>query len=637
MCGILGFLGDYDEKSFSSSLTMMSHRGPDDQGVWKNSQVILGHRRLSIHDLSDAGAQPMLSECSRYVIVFNGEIYNYKEIKKYLNSKFDLSWKGDSDTEVLLNLIILEGVDYALKFIEGMFSFCFYDNDQDMAIIARDRFGEKPLFYYKRGNDFAFSSELVPLESLVKCKLSLNRESISKYIKYGYIAAPSTIFNEVNKIEPGSYAIYQKGTLKFSKYYKSKDPKAIHDDSSSGDIADDVKRLLLTSIEEKMSSDVPLGAFLSGGVDSSLIAAVMQSKSEKAIKTFTIGFDVEGYNEAEFAKEVSNYLGTEHFERYVTADMALKKVQDLTDIIDEPISDPSIIPTLFVSELARKEVTVSLCGDGADEVFAGYKRYFLALTLWNKIKYIPRPFRSVICVTIRNTPTIVLNKFGVFNRYVKKYGRDHNKIGSKLKKLSDYIDSRSFEDLYDRLISHTSSNDRVVIGVPDVKVKYKSGNNDYINFMMQHDQNNYLVGDLLAKLDTATMHYSLEGRAPFLDSRLVDYVNSLPSSVKVKNGKSKVLLKNLLSEFIPEEMFDRPKLGFGVPIDYWLRNDLKSWMLSSLEISKLESYDFFESKTILRWIKEHLNEDRNNGQKIWNVIILIMWLDNKSKVLDFEK
>ncbi|HAS6240025.1 asparagine synthase (glutamine-hydrolyzing) [Vibrio vulnificus] len=638
MCGILGYFGDYNIDSFRRSLSSMAHRGPDSQDIWSNEQVILGHRRLAIHDLTDAGSQPMISNCGRYVLVFNGEIYNYRKIKNILDKDFNVTWTSESDTEVLLNLIICYGIDKSLEYIEGMFAFCFYDIEFNSFTIARDRFGEKPIFYKKSNDSFIFSSELSCIEKLVEDKFSINVESVGEFVKYGFIKAPKSIYNEVNKLQPGYYATYSQGELCIRKYYiKSSEYDCLDESSIDKDqVYSNVKKLLVESIEEKMSSDVPLGAFLSGGIDSSLIAAIMQSNSKEPIKTFTIGFDVDGYNEAEFAREISCYLGTQHFEKYITAEMALNKINEISNIIDEPISDPSIIPTLFVSELAKGKVTVSLCGDGADEVFGGYKRYFLALAIWDKIKYIPLPIRNLLSFIIRILPTGILGKLSVFSKYVMKYGRKNNKLGSKLKKLSDYINAKNFADLYDRLVSHTSPNDDVVLKsirneVDIIEIK------DHINFMMEHDQENYLPGDLLAKLDVATMHYSLEGRVPFLDSRLVGFVNSLPSSVKVKNGNSKAILKNLLSEYIPESMFSRPKLGFGVPIDYWLRNELKDWMNTSLDSSKIDKYGIINTKTISRWISEHLSEERNNGQKIWNVIVLVLWLENRSKVINFEK
>ncbi|MCS0000028.1 asparagine synthase (glutamine-hydrolyzing) [Vibrio alginolyticus] len=636
MCGILGLIGDYNTDSFAKALNAMSHRGPDGHNVWSDKRAILGHRRLSIHDLTDAGAQPMMSNCARYVLVFNGEIYNYEKIRSQLNESFDISWNGHSDSEVLLNAIIFYGIDDTLNIIEGMFSFCFYDTKLNEYFVARDRFGEKPLFYYLNGREFIFSSMLSSIETLVEGNLSINYDAVSDFIKYGFVPSPKCIYNEVNKVEPGCVIKYSQGVATISRYYGNRDNYNHKSTESLSQSQKKINELLVNSIEEKMSSDVPLGAFLSGGVDSSLITAIMQSKSETPIKTFTIGFDVEGYNEAEFAREISDYLGTEHYEKYITAEMALNKVTEIASVIDEPISDPSIIPTLFVAELARENVTVALCGDGADEVFGGYKRYFLAIELWNKIRCIPKPIRVLLSRIITSTPSRVLDKFGLFSKYITKYGRASNSLGSKLKKLSDYISSESFSELYDRLISHTSPNENVVTGLFNKKVDSVSVN-DPINYMMMCDQRHYLPGDLLAKLDTATMNYSLEGRAPFLDSRLVDYANSLPSSYKIKNGIGKYMLKSLLSEYIPEAMYSRPKLGFGVPIDYWLRNELKDWMISHLEPSNLKRFGFLNLEMISKWIKEHLSEERNNGQKIWNVIILTMWLDSKAGVIDFDK
>ena len=647
MCGINGFLTsassqEYDfHKILVESTNKLIHRGPDSSGTWidKDYGIYLAHRRLSIVDLTTTGAQPMISNMGSLIICLNGEIYNHRELREelYIFSEKSINWKGSSDTETLLNCFEIWGVETTLRKTKGMFALALWNRESNELTIARDRFGEKPLFYGWQNNTFFFSSELKSIKSNSLFAAKVNRDSLGLYVKYAYIPSPYSIYSDIFKLTPGSFlTVSLKSQICIeSVYWSSLDSMKEHYEKpfigSKDQAVEELNIILSNAVKKQMMSDVPLGAFLSGGVDSSVIVAIMQSMSNKPIKTFSIGFGKENYNEAHHAKKVADHLGTDHSELYITDKDALEVIPILGSLYDEPFADSSQIPTYLVSKFAREIVTVSLSGDAADELFAGYNRYILAHKLWNKLSKLPlslRLFFSNIFLLIKpNTYNSILN--------ILTFGRgilNQANIGDKIHKAMNILTSRSYLQLYDQLVSTWPSPSSIVIGYRisdsiNENIPFQIKDFDAISQMMAIDLITYLPDDILCKVDRAAMGVSLETRVPFLDYSVMEFAWSLPLNFKIFNNKTKWILREVLYKYVPQKLIDRPKMGFGVPLDSWLRGELRGWAENLLDENKLLQEGFFDPKPIRKKWEEHLSGKKNWHHQLWVILMFQTWLE----------
>mgnify|MGYP000194465077 CR=1 FL=1 len=647
MCGICGFYSN-QLSTFDNTIVKMNsaiyHRGPDDSGVWqdKNSGIVLGQQRLSIIDLSVAGHQPMHSNSGRFVITYNGEIYNHLEIRKELEqNNLSLKWKGKSDTETLLEAIDFWGIELTLKKLIGMFAFGVWDKKKHHLTLARDRIGEKPLYFGWHGKGynkvFLFGSELKALKAHPMFNCEINRDAIALQLRYGSIPAPYSIYKNIYKLLPGNYLQLKQNDLKSGLAPNSKSYWSLIDTAVSGvnnplsisakDITSELEKLIRSSVKQQMMSDVPLGAFLSGGVDSSLIVALMQSESSQPIKTFSIGSKEDDYNEAKYAREVAKHIGTDHTELYVSSEQAISVIPKLPTVYDEPFSDSSQIPTFLVSELAKKQVTVSLSGDGGDELFCGYNRYTMSKDLWNKFRFIPLPVRKILASGIESISPQNWNRISnllSFNNYAN--------FGDKMHKGASVLDSKELHELYYKLNSDWKNPNEIVINSKELPTfltseKPKLPGLDDQEKMMALDTINYLPNDILVKVDRAAMSNSLEARIPFLDHRVIEYAWKIPQSLKLRNGQGKWILREILYNHVPKNLIERPKMGFGVPIDTWLRGPLRDWAENLLNETRLRQEGFLNPDLIrVKW-NEHLSEKRNWHQPLWNVLMFQAWLE----------
>jgi asparagine synthase (glutamine-hydrolysing) len=607
MCGICGFYSKSSLK-FDSAIKKMcaaiSHRGPDDNGSWQdeNLGIVLGHQRLSIIDLSAAGHQPMQSSSGRFILSYNGEIYNHLALRtelKDINS--NIKWRGNSDTETLLEGLEFWGIEETLKKLVGMFAFILWDKKLHCLTLVRDRMGEKPLYYGWQGKGdnsvFLFGSELKALKVHPNFRAEINRDAITLQFRHNCIPAPYSIYKDIYKLLPGHY-------LQLN------------------------EKLLTISVKQQMISDVPLGAFLSGGVDSSTIVALMQTQSSRPIKTFTIGFNEEDYNEAKYAKEASRHLGTEHNELYVSAEQAMAVIPKLQSIYDEPFSDSSQIPTFLVSQLAKQYVTVSLSGDGGDELFCGYNRYIISKNFFNKLNLMPYFFKKILSLGIKSvTPKNWVRFSKIFPQL-----RQLNNFGDKMHKGATVLGSKNFSELHYRLASHFENPNEIVINSKEPSTFFTNfkptlpGLDDQQQ-MMALDCITYLPDDILVKLDRAAMATSLETRTPFLNHKLIEYAWRIPQSLKLKNGISKWILREILKKYLPEKLIDRKKTGFGIPIDLWLRGPLRDWAESLLNKTRLDREGYLNSdKVLIKW-KEHLSGKMNWQYHLWDVLMFQAWLE----------
>jgi len=639
MCGIVGFWGGQPSESVIRKMaSAIIHRGPDDEGFWIDPApgIALAHRRLSIVDLSPTGHQPMISACKRYVLIFNGEIYNFRELRKSLVKSGHEAWRGHSDTEVLLAAIASWGIARALKECVGMFALALWDRQKRELVLARDRIGEKPLYFGRVGSSFAFASELKALRAHPDFDAQVNRGALALMMRHSYIPAPHTIYSNIQKLQPGCYCVLGEGEKepRITPYWNAGDicrqgqerPFTGTPDEAVG-VLDE---LLRQSIERQMIADVPLGAFLSGGIDSSVVVALMQSISNQPVKTFTIGFNQKDFNEAEHAKQVAKHLGTDHTELYVTEKEAMDVIPRLPSIYCEPFSDSSQIPTFLVSEMARRSVTVSLSGDGGDELFSGYTRYDFADQIWSRLNKIPVSLRrGAAHLATRPSPNVWNNLAKPLLPFIPERRRP-KRFGDKLHKAAGLFGAETCDSAYTYLVSHWQSPNEIVIDgiepstmltglapVPDMLSN--------VERMMYLDIISYLPDDILVKVDRAAMASSLETRVPMLDHRIVEFAAGLPLAIKRKDGQSKWPLRQLLYRHIPRSMIERPKMGFGVPIDSWLRGPLRDWAENLLDEQRLRNEGFFKPALIREAWREHLSGRRNMQYLLWNVLMFQAW------------
>lgn len=666
MCGIVGYWGGMERAdAFDLAARMANeivHRGPDDAGVWMDDAagLALAHRRLSILDLSPAGHQPMVSANGRYVIAFNGEIYNHLDLREALEKRArcpqsrltlalfpvgrgdkggergEYGWRGHSDTETLLAAIAAWGVEVTLKHCVGMFAFALWDRETRNLTLARDRLGEKPLYYGWQGETFLFGSELKALRVHPAFRGEINRDALALYMRHNCIPAPYSIHQGIYKLPPGTLFTIGQGErdARPRSYWSAREAAENGQRNPfSGSEAEAMAALdsvLRQAVAGQMLADVPLGAFLSGGVDSSIVVALMQKLSERSAKTFTIGFQETGYNEAEHAHVVARHLGTEHTELYITSAQAMAVIPKLPSLYDEPFADSSQIPTFLVSELARQHVTVSLSGDGGDELFGGYNRHFWAKNIWRRVGWLPQPMRAALAGALTTLPPLAWN--GVFKGLAcfLPSGWRYANPGDKLHKLAEILAVRTPEEIYLGLVSHWKNPAEVLRGAQEPATVLTDPAKwaalpDFEHCMMYLDQMTYLPDDILTKVDRAAMRMSLETRVPFLDHRVVEFAWSLPLSLKIRDGHGKWLLRQVLYKYIPKEIMERPKMGFGIPLDVWLRGPLKDWAETLLDETRLRNEEFFEPLAIRQKWAEHLAGRRNWSYHLWDVLMFQAW------------
>jgi asparagine synthase (glutamine-hydrolysing) len=654
MCGFVGFLGGSaqyaqagDEAMLKRMADTIAHRGPDDAGYWcdLDLRVGLGHRRLSIVDLSPTGHQPMLSPSSRYVIAFNGEIYNHMLLRQELEFAAQApAWRGHSDTETLVAGFDAWGIQGTVERAIGMFAFAVWDRQDRVLVLGRDRIGEKPLYYgwQGRGDDtvFLFGSELKALRAHPAFENNINRGALSLQLRHNYIPAPYSIYEGIAKLPPASLltvSLQQRAPIVRSYWSAAQAAEsgvAKPFAGRAGQAVDTLEGLLRDAVRRQMMADVPLGAFLSGGVDSSTVVALMQAQSSRPVKTFSIGFHEQDYNEAEHAKAVAEHLGTDHTELYITAEQAMAVIPRLPTLYDEPFSDSSQIPTFLVSQLAKQHVTVSLSGDAGDELFCGYNRYQMTANLWGKLSPAPLPLRRLVASGLTSISPQAWNRLAAAVEGLLPRSARFANAGDKLHKGAGVLASMSSDALYRGLVSHWHDPASVAIDGHEPPTLLTGDapaldGLDNVQRMMALDMLTYLPDDILVKVDRAAMGVSLETRVPFLDHRVVEFAWRLPQSMKLRDGQTKWALRQVLYRHVPKELIERPKMGFGVPIGDWLRGPLRDWAESLLDETRLRHEGFFNPAPIRKKWKEHLNGEHNWGYPLWDVLMFQSWHEHQ--------
>lgn len=623
MCGIAGFcnMPENWHENIRRMNDRLSHRGPDAEGIWSNEEhsVVLGHRRLSILDLSESGSQPMISANGRYVIVLNGEIYNFKKIKQKMSySNKNISFNGTSDTEILLEAFAIYGMKATLNMVKGMFAVALYDRDEQKLQLARDRMGEKPLYYGFIGGKFIFASDIASIAENLYFKDEIDRDALTLYFRYGYIPAPYTIYKNIRKLEAGSIAELTAPftKIKEEKYWDIRDIACRGQNNlfkgSLEEASDELDRLLKESINGQMVADVPVGAFLSGGIDSATVVAIMQKLAGEKVRTFTVGLENEAFNEASEAKKIAEYLGTAHTEIYITEKEAMEVIPQISFIYGEPFADSSQIPTYLVSRLAKDTVTVALSGDGGDELFCGYNMYNLIGKRWSRLNNIPDPLKVSTGLCITHSP---LKHDPFFFR------------------LAHYLKAKNVTELYELTGSAVEGIDHLVLNgeIPDYKYNQYKGNtlkNPKENLMLM-DMLMYHPDDILVKVDRSGMAVSLESRIPLLDKDIIEFAWSLPLSYKENAGVTKRVLKNVLYKYVPRELMERPKKGFSIPIHQWLRSgELREWAGELLNSSKIRDQGFLDYRVVEAYWNDFLRTGKWNVH-IWYLLMFEQWYEKK--------
>lgn len=653
MCGIAGALSPVGvhrqewTRRLEAMASSIAHRGPDDQGCWVDPRtgVGLAHRRLSILDVSPAGRQPMISATGRFIIVYNGEIYNFRSLREKLSGDgLDLCWKSHSDTEVILMALECWGPERTLQHLDGIFAFGVWDVQERRLLLARDRLGVKPLYYGVSGGTFLFASELKALRAFPGFEASVDRGALALLMRHHYIPAPHSIHLGAKKLLPGRLLRVEPASrdsrgwnLRETTYWSAREchERAWQDPfrGSMDEASLDLEGLLRRAVTAQMVSDVPLGAFLSGGIDSSVVVALMQEASSRPVKTFSIGFQDPAFDEAPYARAVAGHLGTDHTELYLSAEDGLSVVGALSQVYDEPFSDASQIPTFLLSRLTRKQVTVSLSGDGGDELFCGYSRYLWSASLWKWISHVPWPMRRHLaaaalrglCEGPRRRLLLALLR-GLPD---STQGRS---LMRRLERALGLCCARDAQQLYLLLLSSWTDPSQVVLGAEEPRTPYVKWASveapTYLDWMTLTDLCVYLPDDILTKLDRASMAVGLEARVPFLDHHVVEFAARLPMSLKTKGKQGKRVLRRILERHLPANLFERPKKGFSVPLAEWLRGPLRNWADELLDPVRLRSEGYFDVGAVRQRWEEHRSGRQDWHSFLWNILSFQAWLES---------
>lgn len=649
MCGLVGFTrssGIDAHATAQQMCTAINHRGPDDSGCWVDPSVglALGHTRLSILDISSAGHQPMLSACGRFVIVFNGEIYNHLKLRELLQVENKVpAWRGHSDTETLLACFAAWGIEQTLQSTVGMFAIALWDKQEQVLTLARDRMGEKPLYWGWCDEVLLFGSELKALKVHPAFNADIDRNALTLLLRHCYIPAPYSIYKGIQKLLPGHFvSIPLGGAVAVAKSIESVAYWRLNDAVEQGlanpfsgspeAAVEALEAQLNSSIGEQMLADVPLGAFLSGGVDSSTIVALMQAQSLRPVRTFTIGFDEGGYNEAAHAKVVAQHLGTDHTELYVRSEDALAVIPKLPSMYCEPFSDSSQIPTFLVSQMARQNVTVALSGDGGDELFGGYNRYLAARKVWKPVQCLPAFARRATAGLLRSVPPATWDKLFEQAKPILPKRLQLSIPGEKARKLADVLALSDGQAFYRQLTSHWTDPACIVIGSTELQTVLTTPGawpktDSLEHAMMAMDAQTYMSDDILTKVDRAAMAASLETRVPMLDHRVVELAWRMPLDLKIRDGQGKWLLRQVLYKHVPKELIERPKMGFGIPLDSWLRGPLRDWAEALLDEKRLRQEGYFHPEPIRTMWAQHLSGKHNWPYHLWSVLMFQAWLE----------
>ncbi len=631
MCGITGFILkkktnnlDYFKKLTEMNKTV-SHRGPDNIGTWfcENQRVFIGHQRLSIFDLSSKGNQPMLSNDGRYVISFNGEIYNFRTLRQYLEKKFKKKFSNNTDTQVLLELISVLGIEKTLKKIEGMFAFAYWDKKLEVMTLVRDRYGEKPLHYYIDDEKIIFSSEIKAIINFFQPKkLEINFEATKLYRFFGYIPAPLSIYKNLFKVMPSQFIKFTKTRLIKKNYWNNFYPCTDFKKYEDSYYIKSTERLIEKSVKKMMEADVEVGCFLSGGIDSSLVTSIMQKNSINKVKTFSVGFNETQYDESKYAKKISDWLGTEHHEIFLSIDDLLNNIFNINKIFDEPFADSSCLPTELVSKFASKSLKVVLSGDGADELFLGYNRYLFSKRIEKLNSFLPKKIRKKIQGFLNVIPSNILDNL---SRPIQKtFGLQG--FSHKIEKLANIMDYRDGNDFYKKSIIMDNEKLNDFLNYKNAGLINSYNDLELIESVQKNDLNLYLTNDILTKVDRTSMANSLEVRAPFLDHKLSEFLNMIPTSLKIKEGNTKYILKQILQKYLPKKLFQRPKMGFAIPIDRWLKK--KKMVDICDEVFHTTSWEELNYKNIeMISLWENYKKYSNfPPSKIWLYLIAGLWL-----------
>lgn len=642
MCGIAGFIDkpmrDGREAILRRMCDAIAHRGPDAHGYWSDpgEGVFLGHRRLSIIDITEAGSQPMLTPDGGIAIVFNGEIYNHRDLRERLDRTAGPRWRGGSDTETLIHAIRSFGMEETLRSIRGMFAFAAWDVERRELTLARDRIGEKPLYYGVWDGRLLFSSELKSFFAIPGFQAPLDMEALSLYFRYGSVPEPHCILKGVRKLTPGCYLTVRCGEDGVPVLSECKPYWSVREQVAANPVdpaltlesaTDRLEAMLHESIEEQSISDVSLGAFLSGGVDSSIVCAILREKMNTRLKTFTIGFEVSGFDESEHARRVAEHLGTEHHEMFFGKRQVLDIVPGVADIYCEPFSDSSQLPTILLSRFSREHVTVSLSGDAGDELFGGYSRYRYSVRMRDRLAPLPFGLRRVIGSALGSLSTDTLS--AAVRGIRRAAGNDREPTLSWMQKLSGIFGSRDVTDIYDVLMTHWRKGSILKVPTSDAPLypaaALEGADIPDIQRIMASDILGYLCSDILVKVDRAAMAASLETRIPLLDHRIVSFAQTLPLSLKVSAGEGKPVLKRLLGRYIPQELYERPKSGFAVPVAEWLRTDLREWASEMLSPRSLRDMPFLDADLVSKGWNRHLERKSDWSTQLWDVLMFIQW------------
>jgi asparagine synthase (glutamine-hydrolysing) len=646
MCGIAGFLsfkGFTIEERIPALLkqmgSIMMSRGPDASGEWWDADkgIGLAHRRLAIIDLSTAGNQPYQSKCGRFVLVFNGEIYNHQRLRKMLEAEgYANEWKGHSDTETLIAAFASWGIKPTLQLVEGMFAFAIWDRLRNELTLGRDRAGEKPLYFGWQGDCFLFGSELNAIASHPSFRHTIDQDSLAAFMRYSYVPEPRSIYVGIDKLPPGSIAVVseRERTPEISPYWELCERIGSSQAfSGTPDMAiSSLQDLLRNVISDQMVSDAPIGALLSGGVDSSLVVSIMQEAAANPVSTFSIGFDEVDFDEAPHARAIAEALGTKHHELYMTREDVLDIVPRMAEIYDEPFADSSQIPTFLVSRMARNQVKVVLSGDAADELFCGYNRYRRAQTGWAMARLLPHTMRQVAGSMITAIPP---HSWNMIAAPFARRSASARPLGDMLHKVAAIIGVNDQKEMYEALITVLPDAEKIVLRSSNVLPLSQNSvcisAASEIEWMMALDFLTFLPGDILTKVDRASMSNSLEVRVPFLDHRVVEFAWSLPMTMKLRNRNTKWILRQLLYKYVPQNLVERPKMGFGVPIGKWLRTILRSWAEDLIYCRHYGSEDHLDMNLVKRLWLEHLSGQRNWQHQIWNILMFLSWLEHNHK------